>query len=90
MHHTCDGMDKQPCVSYAESNDAYTVDESFTQIDLPPGIERKYPLCHVIEQDGTQSMINKMRVLHHVRYIILYPYIEHKSYNILTYMHIYE
>ena len=34
-------MDKQASVSYAESNDAYTVDESFTQFDLPPRIERK-------------------------------------------------
>ena len=34
-------MDKQASVSYAASNDAYTVDESFTQIDLPPRIERK-------------------------------------------------
>ena len=35
------GMDKQACVSHAASNDAYTVDESLTQIDLPPEIERK-------------------------------------------------
>ena len=41
MHHTCDRMDKQASVSYAASHAAYTVDESFTQIDLPPGIERK-------------------------------------------------
>ena len=34
-------MDKQASFSYAASNDAYTVDASFTQIDLPPGIERK-------------------------------------------------
>ena len=39
-HHTCDRIDKEACVSYAASNDAYTVDESFTQIDLPSGIEK--------------------------------------------------
>ena len=33
--------DKQACVSYAASNDAYTVDESLTQAELPPGIESK-------------------------------------------------
>ena len=41
MPHTCDRMDKKTSVSCAASNDAYTVDESFTQIDMPPGIERK-------------------------------------------------
>ena len=40
VHHTCYRMDKQASVSYAASNDAYTEDGSFTQIDLPPGIER--------------------------------------------------
>ena len=35
------GMDKRACVSYTPSNDAYTVDESSKQIDLPPGIESK-------------------------------------------------
>ena len=34
-------MDKQASVSYAASNDAYTVDESFIQTDLHPGMERK-------------------------------------------------
>ena len=34
-------MDKQACVSYTVSNDAYTLDELLTQIDLPPGIESK-------------------------------------------------
>ena len=41
MHHTCDTMDQQASVSCAASNDAYTVHESFTQIDLPPRIQRK-------------------------------------------------
>ena len=41
MHHTCDTMDQQASVSCAASNDAYTVNESFTQIDLPPRIQRK-------------------------------------------------
>ena len=41
VHNTCHRVDKQPSVSYAASIDAYTVDESFTQIDLPPGIENK-------------------------------------------------
>ena len=34
-------MDQPGYVSYAASNDAYTVDESLTQPDLPPGIETK-------------------------------------------------
>ena len=34
-------MDQPGCVSYTASNDAYTVDESLTQPDLPPGIETK-------------------------------------------------
>ena len=69
------GMDQPACVSYAASNDAYTIDESLTQPDLPPGIESKYPLCHVTVQHGTQTMVNKMQVLHHVRYFKLYTYV---------------
>ena len=75
MHHTCDMMDQQASVSCAVSNDAYTVHESFTQIDLPPGIQRKYQLCHVTVQHGRQMKINEMQVLHHVRYVKLYMYI---------------
>ena len=73
MHHTCDMMDQQASVSFAASNDAYIVHDSFTQTDLPPGIQ-KYPLCHVTVQHGTQTKINKMQVLHHVRYVKLYTY----------------
>ena len=35
------GMDHPACVSYTASNNAYLVDESLTQPDLPPGIESK-------------------------------------------------
>ena len=34
-------MDQQASASCAASNDAYTVNESFTQIDLPPRIQRE-------------------------------------------------
>ena len=69
------GMDQPACVSYTASNYAYTVDESLTQPDLPPGIESKISTVSCDTATWHTDYDKQDAVLHHVRYFKLYTYV---------------
>ena len=58
-------------ISVTQSSESQTHGTA-TPPDFPPAIESKNPLCHMTMQYGTQTSVNKMQVLHHVRYVKLF------------------
>ena len=86
----CAMMDQQASVSCTASNDAYTVNESFTQIDLPFRIQRKISTVpcdsatwHTDKSKQDASATSCKICQNSIP-------ISNMSDNMLTYMHIYE
>ena len=68
-------MDERECVAYASSNATDKVIETSIPKICLAAIESKYLMCHMTIQDGTQTSVKKIQVLHHVRYFKLYAYV---------------